>query len=210
MRPWIEYGHFLLTLLVIIDPFMAAPLFLGFTRGYSVQERRRTARVVSLTVLVALTVAALSGDALLRLFGATLGSFRVAGGIVLFLMALGLLKVRTDPITGMEPHGPAESAAPSAVVPLAIPLLAGPGAVSAVIVGTSASPGWLHTLVIVGCVAVASAALWGVLRAAEPIGRLLGPIGLDVMNRLFGLLVAAFATEMVVGGLRQLFPVLAA
>jgi multiple antibiotic resistance protein len=209
MRAWTEYAHFFFSLVVIIDPFLAAPMFLAYTRGYSPPERRRAATVTSLTVLGALTLAALSGETLLEIFGTSLGSFRVAGGIVLFLMALVMLRVHADSTGFLNGSGTDGNRASAAVVPLAIPLLAGPGAISTVIIGMSRSSGLTHSLLIVAAIAGAGLVLWLVLRAAERIGRVLRPIGLDVLNRLFGLLLAAIATEMVAGGLKYLFPVLA-
>jgi multiple antibiotic resistance protein len=209
MRTWPEYSNFFLSLLVIINPILAVPLFLGYTRGQSPAERRRTALTTSATVLAALVVAALTGESLLRIFGTSLGSFRVGGGIVLFLMALVMLRVHADSTGFLAGAGENERRTSVAVVPLAIPLLAGPGAIGAVIVAMTRSSDVAHAVLIVGTIAASSIVLWLVLRAAEPIGRTFGPIGIDVINRLFGLLLAAFATEMVAGGLKQLFPVLA-
>src|SRR5512139_468753 len=96
MRTWPEYSNFFLSLLVIINPILAVPLFLGYTRGQSPAERRRTALTTSATVLAAVVVAALTGEKLMRIFGTSLGAFRVGGGIVLFLMALVLLRVHAD------------------------------------------------------------------------------------------------------------------
>lgn len=208
MAAWPDYANFFLSLLVIIDPFLAVPVFLAYTRGYSSPERRRAARLTSATVLAALVMAALTGEALLRVFGTSLGSFRVGGGIVLFLMALVMLRVHADSTGFLDGAGANDRRAPAAVVPLAVPLLAGPGAIGAVIVAMSRSSGPAHVALIVAAISATSLVLWLVLRAAEPIGRSLGPLGLDVFNRLFGLLLAAFATEMVAGGLKQLFPVL--
>ena len=208
MRTWPEYSNFFLSLLVIINPILAVPLFLGYTRGQSPAERRRTALTTSATVLAALVVAALTGETLLRIFGTSLGAFRVGGGIVLFLMALVMLRVHADSSGLLAGAGESERRTSVAVVPLAIPLLAGPGAIGAVIVAMSRSSDVVHGTLIVGTIAASSIVLWLVLRAAEPIGRSIGPIGIDVVNRLFGLLLAAFATEMVAGGLKQLFPVL--
>lgn len=204
-----EYAQFFVALLVIIDPFMAAPVFVSYTRGYSVQERRRTAVIASLTVFATLALTAFSGEALLRTLGTSLGSFRVGGGIVLFLMALAMLKVQSNDAGLFGAASASSGRASAAVVPLAIPLLAGPGALSTAIIGMSRASGAVHASLIVAAIAGASLVLWLVLRAAGSIDRALGPLGLDVANRLFGLLLAAIATEMVAAGLRQLFPVLA-
>ena len=209
MRAWPEYSNFFLSLLVIINPILAVPLFLTYTRGYAPAERRRAARLTSTTVLAALVAAALTGETLLRVFGTSLGAFRVGGGIVLFLMALVMLRVHADTSGFLDDAGSDDRKGLVAVVPLAIPLLAGPGAIGAVIVAMSRSGEFEHAVMILAMIAASSVVLWLVLRAAEPISRSFGPIAMDVSNRLFGLLLAAFATEMVAGGLKQLFPVLA-
>ena len=209
MRSWPEYSNFFLSLLVIINPILAVPLFLGYTRSYTPAERRRAARLTSATVLAALVVAALTGEALLRIFGTSLGAFRVGGGIVLFLMALVMLRVHADTSGFLDGAGADDRKGLVAVVPLAIPLLAGPGAIGAVIVAMSRSAEIEHGAMIIAMIAANSVVLWLVLRAAESIGRSFGPMAMDLSNRLFGLLLAAFATEMVAGGLKQLFPVLA-
>jgi multiple antibiotic resistance protein len=209
MRSWPEYSNFFLSLLVIINPVLAVPLFLSYTQGYSPAERRRAARLTSTTVLAALVAAALTGEMLLRIFGTSLGAFRVGGGIVLFLMALVMLRVHADNSGFLDADGADDRKGLVAVVPLAIPLLAGPGAIGAVIVAMSRSGEIEHAAMILAGIAASSAVLWVVLRAAEPISRSFGPIAMDLSNRLFGLLLAAFATEMVAGGLKQLFPVLA-
>lgn len=209
MRSWPEYSNFFLSLLVIINPILAVPLFLSYTRGHSAAERRRAARLTSATVLAALVVAALTGETLLRIFGTSLGAFRVGGGIVLFLMALVMLRVHADTSGFLDSTGESDSKGLVAVVPLAIPLLAGPGAIGAVIVAMSRSSDIEHAAMIIAMIAANCLMLWLVLRTAEPIGRSFGPMAMDLSNRLFGLLLAAFATEMVAGGLKQLFPVLA-
>jgi len=210
MEHWTEYSRFFVSLLVIFDPFAAIPVFLSLTLGYSPEERKRVARIAAYAVLVVLGVAALSGETLLAWMGFSLGSFRVGGGIVLLLMALAMLKDETPgpppPSNGGEEK--AASRASVAVVPLAIPLLAGPGAISAVIIGMQRSSAPLHPYLIFLCILLATGALYLVLRLAESIGRILGRIGLRILHRVFGLLLAAIAVEIMANGLKQLFPAL--
>src|SRR3546814_141776 len=92
------------------------------------------------------------------------------------------------------------------VVPLGIPLLAGPGAISTAIIQMQRGHGWMHGLLILGCIALVCGLLWLALGLAVPIGRRLGKTGLNILNRLFGLLLAAIAVEIIAGGLRALFP----
>ena len=146
---------------------------------------------------------------MLSWMGTSLGSVRVGGGIVLLLMALAMLKSEPDPVRSSPelPPSPGQRASLGAV-PLAIPLLAGPGAMSTVIIGMQRSSAPWHSLLILACILLVSAILWLVLRLAVPIGRALGETGLSILNRLFGLILAAIAVEVVANGLKQLFPVL--
>ena len=210
MEHWTEYSRFFTALLVILDPFMAIPILLTLTGDYSDAERNRVVRIAALTVAAVLIVVALSGETLLNLLGTSLGSFRVGGGIVLFLMALAMLQAQADPVraTPSEEENAAKKAS-IAVVPLAIPLLAGPGAMSTVIIAMHRSDAAYHPWMILAIIILVSMVLWLVLRLARPIGRLLGEIGLNILNRIFGLVLAAIAVEVIANGLKQLFPVLA-
>jgi len=209
MENWSEYTRFFTALLVILDPFMAIPILLALTGGYSAAERNRVVRTTAFTVCAVLVLMALLGEAALHFLGTSLGSFRVGGGIVLFLMALAMLQAQADSMrTTPQEERSAASRASIAVVPLAIPLLAGPGAMSTVIIAMHRSAAPHHTALIITIIVLVSLILWLVLHLARPIGRVLGDIGLNVLNRLFGLILAAIAVEVIANGLRQLFPVL--
>ncbi len=209
MVQWTEYTRFVIALVVILDPFMAIPILLGQTKGYSDAERARVVNIASLTVVAVLFIAALTGEALLHWMGTSLGSFRVGGGIVLFLMALAMLQAQPDRVrTTPQEEQSAATKASIAVVPLAVPLLAGPGAISTVIIGMQRSGAPHHALGILGSILVVAVLLWAILRLAEPIGRRLGEIGIHILNRVFGLLLTAIAVEVIANGLKQLFPAL--
>lgn len=210
MTQWPEYTRFFTALLVILDPFMAIPIFLAMTSGYGRRERVRVASVTALSVVIVLVSAAVFGEPLLRFLGTSLPSFRVGGGIVLLLMALAMLRAQPGELraSGDETR-PAAPGASIAVVPLAIPLLAGPGAISTVIIQVHRTPGLAHLGLVVGVILAIALVLWLVLRAAVPIGNALGRVGLNVLNRLFGLILAAIAVEIMANGLKELFPVLA-
>ena len=210
MENWTEYTRLFTALLVIVDPFMGIPILLSLTSDYSTEERRRVVAIATLTVVGVLMVSALSGETLLRWMGTSLGSFRVGGGIVLFLMALAMLQAEVGRVRATPQETRESSARASiAVVPLAIPLLAGPGAISTVIIGMHRATATFHWLGVIAEIILVAAVLWLVLRAAEPIAYRLGDTGLNILNRVFGLLLAARAVEVTANGLRQLFPVLA-
>ncbi|MGD2063508.1 MAG: MarC family protein [Nitrospirota bacterium] len=207
MEHWSEYTRFLTALIVILDPLAAVPLFLGLTAGLSAERRRRAVVFTVLTVVSVLVAAALLGDGLLRVMGTSLASFRVGGGIVLLLMALAMLRGQPDPVRGppAEATGEQESVA---VVPLGIPLLAGPGAISTVIIEMDRSTTPLHLPLVILCIVATGALLWLTLRLAVPIGARLGRLGLDILHRLLGLLLTAIAVEIMANGVRALFPAL--
>ena len=210
MEHWTEYTRFFTALLVILDPFLAVPIFLSLTQGYTPSERVRVATLTTLTVSFVLVLAALSGEAILTFLGTSLASFRVGGGLVLLLMALAMLRAEADQIRTTPAE--AESAASKgsiAVVPLAIPLLAGPGAISTVIIQMHRSAASHQPWLVLAIILAVCLVLWVVLRLAVPIGASLGKIGLNILNRLFGLILAAISVEIMANGLKTLFPVLA-
>jgi multiple antibiotic resistance protein len=210
MEHWTEYTRFFTALFVILDPFAAVPIFLVLTKTYSADERGRIANITTMTVLLVLVTASFTGEALLHGMGTSLASFRVGGGIVLLLMALAMLRGQTDQVrTTPAEEAEAEDKQTIAIVPLAIPLLAGPGSISTVIIEMHRSGMEYHSLLVVVTIALVCLFLWLVLRMALTIGRMLGHIGLNIINRLFGLILAAIAVEIMANGLKQLFPVLA-
>lgn len=210
MEHWTEYTRFLTALTVILDPFLAVPIFLGLTAGYDQTQRARVALITSLTVVIVLVAAAVAGEAVLNLLGTSLSSFRVGGGLVLLLMALAMLRAQADTLRTSPEEALADPSRQGVgVVPFAIPLLAGPGAISTVIIQMDRSSAPYHGLIVIACILLVCLALWLVLRLAVPIGRFLGPTALNVINRLFGLILAAIAVEIMANGLKQLFPGLA-
>lgn len=209
MEHWTEYTRFFTALFVILNPFAAVPIFLVLTKNYTARERGRIANIAAITVLLVLVVAALTGEALLNGMGTSLSSFRVGGGIVLLLMALSMLQGQTDAVrTSPAEEAEAEDRHSIAVVPLAIPLLAGPGSISNVIIEMHRSASEYHGLLVILSIALVCLFLWVVLRMATTLGRMLGQIGLNIINRLFGLILAAIAVEIMANGLKQLFPAL--
>jgi multiple antibiotic resistance protein len=205
---WQEYLRFAVTLTAVLDPFLAVPIFLSVTAGQRERGRVRLARVVTVTVFAVLASAALFGERLLRLMGASLPAFQVGGGLVLLLMALAMLNAQAGEIR--QTRAEAEEAAEySGVVPLAVPLLAGPGAISTTIIWAQQG-GVAHTALLVFCIALVCALLWVVLRLAQRIGARMGKTGLNIATRLLGLLLAAIAIQTMAEGLRVLFPGLAA
>lgn len=205
------YLRFLATLTAVLDPFLAVPIFVALTATWDAAARTALVRAITLTVFFILTGAALVGEELLLLIGASLPAFRVGGGLVLLLMALAMLNAQPgavrqsqDEVDALEAGGERPG-----VVPLAVPLLAGPGAISTTIIAAQSAPGWAHRALVIACVVVVCALTWIVLKLAAPIGARFGQTGLNILTRLLGLLLAALAIQTMAEGLRTLFPGLA-
>ena len=201
-----EYLRFVVTLTAVVDPFLAVPFFLTLTASRSDAERKRQAEIVAFTVFVVLAVSVFIGEKLLLVIGASLPAFRVGGGLVLLLMALAMLNAQAGGVRQSQAEArELEQGEQQGVVPLAIPLLAGPGAISTSIIAAGGG-GLVHQLVIVLCIAVVCLVSWLTMRAAHRIAARMGTTGLNVATRILGLLLAAMAVQSMAVGLRQLFP----
>jgi len=210
VNAWQDYLRFLVTLTAVLDPFLAVPIFLTLTASSGAAARAALVRVVAITVFLVLAVSALFGDTILTLIGASLAAFRVGGGLVLLLMALAMLNAQAGGVRQSQAEAAElESGELRGVVPLAVPLLAGPGAISTTIIAAEKGSGVAHLALVLGCIAAVSAVSWLVLRAAQGIGARLGTTGLNIATRLLGLLLAALAIQTMAEGLKQLFPGLA-
>jgi len=195
------------TLFVVIDPVGIAPLFVGLTPGQPNAARRRIARhavVIAAGVLIAF---ALGGQWLLNAMGIGLPAFRIAGGILLLLLAIDMVMARPSGLRTMTPREGEESshAADVTVFPLAIPLIAGPGAMTSIVLMMGEAGGALEAQALVlGLTLVVLALTLACLWAASRLMRLLGTIGVNVITRVFGIVTAALAVQFVVDGVQSL------
>ena len=204
-----EYLRFVVTLTAVLDPFLAVPIFLALTASRDTAARNALVRIVAITVFAVLGVCALLGDTILTTIGASLAAFRVGGGLVLLLMSLAMLNAQAGGLRQSKAEADElESRELPGVVPLAVPLLAGPGAISTTIIAAQKG-GAAHLAAILACIAIVSVLTWVVLRTAHVIGTRLGTTGLNVATRLLGLLLAALAIQTMAEGLKALFPGLA-
>jgi len=197
-----------LALFAIVDPVGVIPIFLLATQGYTLAQSHAAARIAALTVLGVLTLFAFLGEPLLAFFGIRLAAFAVAGGLLLLLLALSMVQARVSPQRQTRDEADeAEEREAVGVVPLGIPLLAGPGAITHVIVAASAARGEvLHRATLLIPVGLVALSVWLSFRAAPVISRRLGKTGIHVVTRLMGLIIAAISVEMIADGLGQLFP----
>jgi multiple antibiotic resistance protein len=188
------------TLFVIIDPIGLSPLFIALTRGMSEAERARVGRRALLLSFVLLFAFGLFGERLLTGIGISLAAFRISGGLLLFLTALDMLFERR---TDRRERRAGEAPADPSVFPLAMPLIAGPGALTTMILLTSrhADPA---SLVGINLVMVAVLGLtYLAFRLSDLFARALGHTGIVVLTRLFGILLAALSVQFVLDGLRD-------
>jgi multiple antibiotic resistance protein len=210
MLHYAEYLKLFVGLLAIVNPFGAIPLFISMTADENALERRKTINMVAISVTIILLVALFFGKLLLEFFGITIDSFRVGGGILVLLMAIAMLHAKTSPIrqTDEEAHESIDKES-VAIVPLAMPLLAGPGAISTVILASHKSSSVAHYLIIALGIVLLSGVVWSVLRLSPWIARRIGATGINIFTRIMGLVLTAIAVEFIAAGLKGMFPVLA-
>lgn len=207
MIEWTGYIKIFTTLLAIVNPLGVIPIFVSLTGDSTDYERRHIARTTSITVAVVLVVATLIGKPLLNFFGVSIASFKVGGGILLMLMAIAMMQAKhTQSKQTPEEAEEAEEKESIAVVPIAMPLLAGPGAISTVIIYADASSQPVHIGLIIISSLLVAILTWGSLNIANPVSKMLSKTGINIVIRLMGLLLAAIAAEFIAGGLLQLLP----
>lgn len=198
---------FLIGIFAILNPLGSIPIFLSLMAGRSSNEIRRTAFKTAVAVAVILIFSVWAGNGLLSFFGIGIPSFRIAGGLLLLIIAMAMFDARPGQVRQTQAEqAEAETKEDIAVVPLAIPLLAGPGAISLTIVDAHQAGGMLDKFVLSAGIVVIAIIVWLVLWLAEPIGKRLGTSGLNIATRVMGLLLAAMAVQFMADGLIALFP----
>ena len=204
-----EYIKLLAGLLSVVDPIGAIPLFISLTEHRNSGERRRIACVCAMSVGAALLIAHIGGNFWLKFFGIGIPSFQIAGGIVVLFMGISMVKASHDRSRN-TPEERVESVDKEsiAVVPLAIPLLSGPGAMSTVIVNHNLNPSLNYDVLAVCVIVTVALAVLVCLLMAEKIEDLLGTTGMNVITRVFGLIILSIAVEFITKGLAAVFPIL--
>lgn len=204
----------LITLLAIVNPLAIVPFFIHYTQDFSDEQRRHTVLVAAFSAFVVIATSALLGLQILAFFSISLASFQVGGGMLLLISAMNMLNAQpaeAKPNTNELEDGAAKAArgASIAVVPLTIPLLTGPATMSSVVIYAERAQSSVQLALLVAYGAVIALATAICFSLAEPIARVLGKTGINVMTRLMGLILAALAVEVMANGLGKLFPVLA-
>ncbi|MBN2687006.1 MAG: NAAT family transporter [Deltaproteobacteria bacterium] len=204
-----EYAKLVAGLVAIVNPVGKIPTFINLTENHTREEQHRVSMIAAASVLIILLIFLVAGEVILKFFGIGVNSFSVAGGILIFLLALSM----------MVPGKAAASPAPDSeddlhikhsigVVPLGTPMMAGPGAITTVVVYAHLHDSIHHYLMIGTAIVAVSFFTWGILRMAPTIGEKVGPMGMTIISRVMGLIMGAIAVEFIAKGLRGLFPVL--
>lgn len=210
MNDWSEYLKFLVALISIANPIGAIPMFITLTSDDTLSQRRKISMQTTLAFSGILLVILFIGQPLLTFFGITVDSFKTAGGIIILLMAISMVHGQVS--RAKQTVGEAKDAATMdsvAIVPLSIPLLAGPGAISTVIVYSHNASSLLSNLIFAAEILIAALSVWLCLNAAPYIARMLGKTGMNIITRIMGLILAAIGIELIAGGLMNLLPGLA-
>ncbi len=186
----------------LVDPFAMIGSFLAITQGADSARRKRMAAKACITCFIVLSTFAIAGQFIFKMLGITLPAFEIAGGLILMLIGIDMLEAKRSPT--QESSTDAEEGAhkeDASIVPLGIPMLAGPGAISSVMVMVGQATSYWQMGAILGSIAVTAIASYGVLSGAERLQRLMGETGIRILVRIMGLLLVALAMQFFVNGL---------
>lgn len=200
------YFKFFIGLFALVNPVGIIPVFISMTSYQPAAVRNKTNLTANLSVAIIL-LTSLLGDGILQIFGISIDSFRIAGGILVVTIAMSMIsgKLGEDKQNKQEKSETAVRES-IGVVPLALPLMAGPGAISSTIVWGTRYHSWVHLVGFSLAIAVFALCCWGIFRMAPWLVRLLGQTGINVITRIMGLLLMALGIEFIVTGIKALFP----
>ncbi|MDL1970359.1 MAG: MarC family protein [Candidatus Desulfofervidaceae bacterium] len=194
------------SIFIIVDPIGLIPTFVSLTTSYSPKKITRTVQEATLTLVFVLGVFTFWGNKILHFFGITIPAFRIAGGVVIFMVAWQMLQAqRTRLKTTPEEEAYTLEQEEIGVVPLGVPMLAGPGAITTVLVLVG-DGGYLKKLIIFSVIFIIAFITYFILRWARQLAKWLGPTGLNIFTRLMGLILAAIAVQFILDGIKTAFP----
>jgi multiple antibiotic resistance protein len=206
MSKLLEYILFAFSsLFIIVDPLATIPAFISMTPDDSVESRQRMARLACTVMAVVLIVFAIAGKWIFKFLSITMPAFQIAASLVLLIVAIDMLRAQRSRVQETKEET-AEGAHKTdiAVTPLAVPMLAGPGAISTVILLQARATDWLQSGALFGCILGVSVASYLILRVAARGARWLSPIALRITTRIMGLLLAAVAIQFLLNALQEL------
>lgn len=205
-----ELITFTIALLAITNPIGNLAIFASLTGDKTPAEKKKTALTAGVAIIIILILVTWTGDLLLRAFGIDIGSFETAGGVIIALMGISMLHAKTSPIHHTkEEHDDAMTKTSVAVVPIAIPIVAGPGAITTIIVNTHQYQSIEDKVMISGVCIMVAVLLWLCFFFSAPVARLLGVSGINIVTRIMGIVLASIAFGMITSGLKALLPGLA-
>ncbi|HBQ4903125.1 TPA: YchE family NAAT transporter [Klebsiella pneumoniae] len=201
------YFKFFIGLFALVNPVGIIPVFISMTSYQPAAVRNKTNLTANLSVAIILLTSLFLGDGILQIFGISIDSFRIAGGILVVTIAMSMIsgKLGEDKQNKQEKSETAVRES-IGVVPLALPLMAGPGAISSTIVWGTRYHSWVHLVGFSLAIAAFALCCWGIFRMAPWLVRLLGQTGINVITRIMGLLLMALGIEFIVTGIKALFP----
>lgn len=188
------------SILFLVDPIAVVPAYLAFVRNESPERRKATARAACVAAAITLLVFASAGDIILKMFGVTLPAFRIAGGFILWLVAMDMLRARRSTQEGTEELMEGQQKEDVGITPLGIPMLAGPGAMSTVMVLGAQADSPTSKVIVHGSIVLTMLISWAMLRVGDKVFARLGESGIRVATRVMGLLLAAVAVQFVISG----------
>ncbi len=203
---WLQFSLVALTsIFFIVDPIAAVPSFLAMTARHSPSHRRRQAKQAAWTLFGVLSAFALAGSLIFKVFGITLPALKIAGGLLLFLVAIEMLEAkRSGTKESDEELAEGEAKDEVGIAPMGIPMLAGPGAISTAMVLMGQSRYWWQALPVFVAIGITSFIAYVVLASAERVRTRLGETGIRVLMRVMGLVLAAIAVQFVINGVTDL------
>jgi len=192
-------------LFAITNPIGAVPVFLSVTHGISLQDRVRIAKKVMITVFLTLITFALIGEWIFSFFGSSVDAFSIAGGILLFRMALDMLSGQISKVKMSEEEAEEITLEDIAIIPLAIPLISGPGAITTVMLYMAKSTTVVEKSMVLLAILLVSITTYLILLSADRVEKKLGKVGIKVLTRMMGLILASIAVQMVINGIKGAF-----
>jgi multiple antibiotic resistance protein len=205
IAPLIQFFLVALTsIFFLVDPIAAIPTFLIMTAGDDSAHRQRMARRAAWTCFLVLSAFAAAGTLIFKLFGITLPAFKIAGGVILLLIGIDMLQARRSPTKETPPETEEGSEKEDVgIIPLGVPMLAGPGSISTVMVLMSGAPATWYAVPIFLTIGITAFASYWILAGADRVRGYLGETGIRILTRMMGLLLTAIAVQFVLNGLQD-------
>lgn len=197
------YIHIFITIFSLMNPLGAIPIFLAIAGNQSPIEKKNTIKKTTIAVAITTLISAYLGNYILDFFSININSFRIAGGILLLMIGMHMLQAKDSPVkTNEKEQSEAIEKEDISIVPLAIPVIAGPGVISTVILFSLNMHSIIDKIALGVIIVLASVLIWPILYLSKPIGDYLGVTGLNVATRIMGLIIASIAVQFVIEGIK--------